>query len=217
MSNRKDEILEIAIKLFNEKGCLNTTTRHICEDLGISVGNLYYYFKNKEDILIEIYVRHLETIFKEVKSLDYEHDDSFLFKEFLLNHLVEEEKHNFLYLEFNAMVAKFPKFRLIKEENLRLNNQLLKNLIKHQIKYEYIIKLKEREIDFLVSNSWAIAMNAINYWNLLYEDKKLNSQRSSLNMYYFMKPYLTKKAYENGDLEEAINELNKGLKNENEN
>lgn len=217
MSNRKDEIIEIAIKLFNEKGCLNTTTRHICENLGISVGNLYYYFKNKEDILIEIYIRHLETIFKEVKSIDYENDDRFLFKEFLLNHLSEEEKHNFLYLELNAMVAKFPKFRAIKEENIRLNTQILKKLITHQIKYEYIIELSPSEIDYLVSNSWAIGMNAINYWNLLDQDQKLNTQRSSLNMYYFIKPYLKEKAYENGDLQEALDELNKGLTNEDTN
>ena len=215
MSNRKDEILEASIKLFNEKGCLNTSTRHICDSIGISVGNLYYYFKNKEEILIEIYKRHLESVFKEVKSLDYKNDDIFLFNEFLLNHVIEEEKHNFIYLELNAIVAKFPKFRKMKVENLKFNSELLKKLIKHQIKYKYIIPLLDKEIDFLIANSWAIGLNSINYWNLLESDTKLNTQRSSLNMYYLIKPYLTKKAYENGDIEDALVKLNEGLSNEN--
>jgi AcrR family transcriptional regulator len=211
LSNRKDEIIEASIKLFNEKGCLNTSTRHICESLDISVGNLYYYFKNKEEILIEIYKRHLETIFKEVKLVDYENDDIFLFKDFLLNHIREEEKHNFIYLELNSIVAKFPKFREIKIENLKFNSVLLQKLIKHQIKYKYVEELSSQEIEFLIANSWSIGLNSINYWNLLKDDKKLNRQRTSLNMYYLMKPYLTKKAYENGDLEDALMKLNEGL------
>ena len=51
MATTKEKIIETSIKLFNEKGCLNTSTRHIADELGISVGNLYYHFKNKEDIL----------------------------------------------------------------------------------------------------------------------------------------------------------------------
>ena len=38
----KDKIIETSVKLFNEKGCLNTSTRHISNELGISVRNLYY-------------------------------------------------------------------------------------------------------------------------------------------------------------------------------
>lgn len=211
MSNRKDEIIEASIKLFNEKGCINTSTRHICDELGISVGNLYYYFKNKEEILIEIYKRHLENIFKEVNLLDYENDDIFLFKDFLLNHIVEEEKHNFIYLELNSIVAKFPKFREMKIENLKFSTELLQKLIKHQIKYNYIISLEPQEIEFLISNSWSISLNAINYWNLVEFNNKLNYQKTSLNMYYLLKPYLTKKAFENGNLEEVFIKLNEGL------
>ena len=99
---------------------------------------------------------------------------------------------------------------------MKINSELLKKLIKHQIKYKYFTPLSNQEIDFLIANAWAIGLNSINYWNLLGNDCKLNRQRSSLNMYYLMKPYLTSKAYENGDLNEAINKLNKGLANEND-
>ena len=55
MTTTKEKIIETSINLFNEKGCLNTSTRHIADELGISIGNLYYHFKNKEEIVIEIY------------------------------------------------------------------------------------------------------------------------------------------------------------------
>ncbi len=62
MSTRKEEILEKAVELFNEKGCINTSTRHIADTLKISVGNLYYYFKNKEEIIIAIYEEFMKIL-----------------------------------------------------------------------------------------------------------------------------------------------------------
>ncbi|WP_309708228.1 TetR/AcrR family transcriptional regulator [Armatimonas sp.] len=60
MGNRKatrEHILEIALRLFNEQGCHATTTNHIAEAAGLSVGNLYYHFKNKEEIVRALYER----------------------------------------------------------------------------------------------------------------------------------------------------------------
>ena len=47
----KDFILDTAIDLFNEQGTAAVSTNHIAEAAGISPGNLYYHFKNKEDII----------------------------------------------------------------------------------------------------------------------------------------------------------------------
>lgn len=44
-------ILDIAKKLFNERGYNNVSTRDIAEALHISKGNLTYYFKKKEEII----------------------------------------------------------------------------------------------------------------------------------------------------------------------
>lgn len=48
---RKAEILDASMKLFTEKGYLQTTTQDIINQVGISRGLLYYHFKNKEEIL----------------------------------------------------------------------------------------------------------------------------------------------------------------------
>lgn len=51
MSNRRADILEAALELFNEKGIDGVTTRDIAKKIKISLGNLTYYFPAKSDIV----------------------------------------------------------------------------------------------------------------------------------------------------------------------
>lgn len=48
---RRNEILDVAERLFCEKGFDNASTNDILEEIGIARGTLYYHFKSKEDIL----------------------------------------------------------------------------------------------------------------------------------------------------------------------
>ncbi len=48
---RRNEILDVAERLFCAKGFDNTSTNDILEEIGIARGTLYYHFKSKEDIL----------------------------------------------------------------------------------------------------------------------------------------------------------------------
>lgn len=49
--NRKQEIMTCARKLFEARGYNGVSMRDIASQLGISVGNLTYHFKKKEDLL----------------------------------------------------------------------------------------------------------------------------------------------------------------------
>lgn len=66
---RRNEIIDISKKLFQEKGYLNTTTQDIISGLGISRGLLYYHFKSKEDILFYIVKMHIEPILSHFKII----------------------------------------------------------------------------------------------------------------------------------------------------
>src|SRR5215210_4307966 len=47
----KERVLGAALRLFNEKGTAAVSTNHIAEAAGISPGNLYYHYRNKEEII----------------------------------------------------------------------------------------------------------------------------------------------------------------------
>lgn len=58
----RDKIIQASIELFNEHGERNVTTNHIAAHLGISPGNLYYHFRNKEDIILSIYEEYARNL-----------------------------------------------------------------------------------------------------------------------------------------------------------
>ena len=68
MRDTRQEILDIAKQLFNERGYNDVSTRDIAGELGISKGNLTYYFKKKEEIIEAILAENPRTRMKEVPN-----------------------------------------------------------------------------------------------------------------------------------------------------
>lgn len=56
MSTR-ERILDAALVLFNEQGTAAASTNHIAAACGVSPGNLYYHFRNKEEIIRALFDR----------------------------------------------------------------------------------------------------------------------------------------------------------------
>ena len=54
-----DAIIEATTQLLIKRGYAATTTNHIAERAGISIGSLYQYFPNKEAIAVELLQRHI--------------------------------------------------------------------------------------------------------------------------------------------------------------
>ena len=53
----RDRILDAALELFNDRGSAAVTTNHVAARAGISPGNLYYWFSDKNEIVRELYGR----------------------------------------------------------------------------------------------------------------------------------------------------------------
>lgn len=66
---RKNEILDVAERLFGIKGFDNTSTNDILNEIGIARGTLYYHFKSKEDILDAMIDRTIGRLAAGARSL----------------------------------------------------------------------------------------------------------------------------------------------------
>ena len=53
----RDRVLSAALELFNERGSGAVTTNHVAARAGISPGNLYYWFGDKDEIVRELYAQ----------------------------------------------------------------------------------------------------------------------------------------------------------------
>lgn len=51
----RERILEKSVELFNQSGVVAITTNHIAQSLSISPGNLYFHFRNKEEVVYELF------------------------------------------------------------------------------------------------------------------------------------------------------------------
>jgi len=71
----RSAIVESALRLFRERGYEAATMRAIAGEAGVSAGNAYYYFRSKEELIQEFYLRnHVEHAAACRSMLDAEHE-----------------------------------------------------------------------------------------------------------------------------------------------
>lgn len=141
----KDKIIQTSIALFNQFGERAITTNHIASEMGISPGNLYYHFKNKEDILRHIfglYKTHLQDNFTPMdKNLDVMPQLAGY-----LDSLVELMwRFNFFY---NNLTDILSRDKELKAQYLEQQTQLVEQVVAviNGLKYAEVIVIDESDI-----------------------------------------------------------------------
>ena len=72
MKSKKEQILDVSLSLFLEKGYDNTSISDILSNLNIARGTLYYHFESKEAIMDEIIERSIKNVIEEAKGIVFQ-------------------------------------------------------------------------------------------------------------------------------------------------
>ncbi len=101
----RERILELSLRLFNDFGEPNVNTTLISDEMNISPGNLYYHFKNKDDIInciFQQFEREIDKLLAVPQDRQANVEDAWLFLHVLFE-LVW--KYRFFYRDLNNLLA----------------------------------------------------------------------------------------------------------------
>ena len=107
----RERILKTSLALFNHQGEANVTTGHIADELNISPGNLYYHFRNKDEIIHHLFAefeRAMDLSPSEVSDAASAMEDMWLYL-----HLMFERiwAYRFLYRNLDDLLTRDSKLK----------------------------------------------------------------------------------------------------------
>ena len=111
----KEKMVQAAIRLFQERGYEKTTSNDIASEAGVSVGSFYVYFTDKRQLLLTIFDRLADELYKNIfDGLKPEHlFDSNLrrrIKQAVANTIIDKQKHSGLHRVVSELLLKDPDF-----------------------------------------------------------------------------------------------------------
>src|SRR6266545_2618604 len=72
---KRDQILDVAVAAFRRRGYAGTSIQDISRSLQLTKGSLYYYFRDKEDILYESHERSLDHLLSIARAVRRDHPE----------------------------------------------------------------------------------------------------------------------------------------------
>ncbi|MRG86799.1 TetR/AcrR family transcriptional regulator [Salinibacillus xinjiangensis] len=65
----KEKIISTCIKCFEQKGFSETSIQDVVDELGVTKGTFYYYFSSKEQVLMTIHRKYIDTLLEQQESI----------------------------------------------------------------------------------------------------------------------------------------------------
>jgi len=212
----RDRIIEASKDLFNEQGERNVTTNHIASHLGISPGNLYYHFKNKQQIIYDIYLNYEKQVDEQLKLPEdrpLNINDKLMYLQSIFQGLWD---YRFLHRDLQHLLE-------IDDELHKRYNDFFKRCLS-QVQMIYtglregkIIDASDRDIRSLSLNTWILVTSWFGFMhtNLLVEEGQEES-RELLNagiyqIFALERPFLTEEYRD--PVSKLVSQLGKSLDN----
>ena len=190
--NTYSRIVEASLMLFNEEGERNISTNHIAAHLGISPGNLYYHFRNKDEIIVQLFKRYSEDLLHYLRRVVLPKNvcDAIRYMAGIYDVMW---RYRFLFSDVNALLARSAE--LLGEHNNFTHAKVSPLLVEllTQLNKEGIIRADATAMNDLALNIWMITK----YWfdfdssmrgrAKLTEDSKVRGVHRTLSL---LRPYL---------------------------
>lgn len=161
----KKKIKKQALELFNKNDAFSISTNHIAKALKISSGNLYYHYKNKEDIILDIY-QDMIGKFEELNSFEKILNSKTPLEE--LSNLYDLYldifwEYRFIMRDSSVLICTLPKLKeiFIQRQNIRIAQ--IKSLIEYFISKDIFRQMDEDEILLCAKLNWFISTYWQNY------------------------------------------------------
>lgn len=191
--NTKKKIVDTAISLFNAKGTKGVSTNHIAEACGISPGNLYYHFRNKQDIIRAIFEEMDAYGLEQYQQITAQYPAGSL--ETLERTFTMIQKYNWRYRffkrELTALIMDDPDLRDRFQTTHRQMLEIVKESNRQSIALGILKPMPADEMQLFSEAIWMVALFWLNYLEVGGEeinDKTLSRGNEMLRL--IMAPHL---------------------------
>lgn len=158
----RERIVENSLSLFNRDGAPHVTTADIAAEMGISPGNLYYHFRNKDEIVAELFAsfeQRLSQLVVAPKGRTAGVEDLWFFLHLLFEAMWD---YRFLYRDLDDILSRD---RLLASRFGRITQKGTDTVVRlcRSMAAAGAMRASEREIAALASNVGLVATYWISY------------------------------------------------------
>ncbi|HCE4621163.1 TPA: TetR/AcrR family transcriptional regulator [Vibrio parahaemolyticus] len=206
----RDKIVYAALELFNQHGERNITTNHIADHIEISPGNLYYHFRNKQEIVREIFALYSAELLERFTPIQGSQESLTMLKSYLDSIFTLMWKYRFFYANLPEILSRDEQLH---EQYIDVQEKLQANLI--AIMQEFVslklLDVNEQQLKSLVCTLHLIACSWLAYQSAMSSKTSITEQmvkQGMLQMLNVVKPVATEQGLEQLQLlEEAVSTL----------
>jgi AcrR family transcriptional regulator len=165
----RERILRVSLDLFNTFGEGRVTTGHIADELNISPGNLYYHFRNKEEIILNLF-SGFETRIDVAPNVAQEGvinaaasmEDLWLYLHLMFESIWE---YRFLYRNLDDLLSRSTKLRFHFDRIIAHKRESVSSLCEALVRGK-AMRANEEEIRALTENVLVVATYWLNFQHL---------------------------------------------------
>lgn len=184
IQKKKEEIILSAVRIVNKKGYQKATMEEIAAELYMTKGSLYYYFKNKEDLIFQCHEMVLEQAIEELR----EHNTKELTN--------EEKLRSMIFTHIRYAIERKEMFNMIiQPEHIFTSDQLdpiLEKRNDYARLFDQVIKDGQKSEEFNISDPKFIRMILLGAMNWIQQWYKADGGKSMKEIQTLYANYLLK-------------------------